>query len=186
MKQNVETGETVISGMGELHLDVLVDRMRREFKVEANVGAPQVSYRETFRASTQARGFFKRQSGGKGQFGDVWIEFTPNEEGKGFEFENAIVGGVVPREFIPAVEKGLVESMANGVLGRLTQWLTLKLNFTMVHTTMSTHLKLPSRSRLHLALKEAAKSAQPAILEPMMARNNHCSRRKPLVMLWVT
>ncbi|MBZ4263256.1 elongation factor G, partial [Streptococcus pneumoniae] len=114
VETNVETGETVISGMGELHLDVLVDRMRREFKVEANVGAPQVSYRETFRASTQARGFFKRQSGGKGQFGDVWIEFTPNEEGKGFEFENAIVGGVVPREFIPAVEKGLVESMANG------------------------------------------------------------------------
>ncbi|MCY7159630.1 elongation factor G, partial [Streptococcus mitis] len=106
VETNVETGETVISGMGELHLDVLVDRMRREFKVEANVGAPQVSYRETFRASTQARGFFKRQSGGKGQFGDVWIEFTPNEEGKGFEFENAIVGGVVPREFIPAAEKG--------------------------------------------------------------------------------
>ena len=85
VETNVETGETVISGMGELHLDVLVDRMRREFKVEANVGAPQVSYRETFRASTQARGFFKRQSGGKGQFGDVWIEFTPNEEGKGFD-----------------------------------------------------------------------------------------------------
>ena len=116
MKTNPETGETVISGMGELHLDVLVDRLKREHKVEANVGAPQVSYRETFRAATQARGFFKRQSGGKGQFGDVWIEFTPNEEGKGFEFENAIVGGVVPREFIPAVEKGLEESMANGVL----------------------------------------------------------------------
>ncbi|MDU7209368.1 MAG: elongation factor G, partial [Streptococcus sp.] len=102
VETNVETGETVISGMGELHLDVLVDRLKREHKVEANVGAPQVSYRETFRAATQARGFFKRQSGGKGQFGDVWIEFTPNEEGKGFEFENAIVGGVVPREFIPA------------------------------------------------------------------------------------
>ena len=116
VETNPETGETVISGMGELHLDVLVDRLKREHKVEANVGAPQVSYRETFRAATQARGFFKRQSGGKGQFGDVWIEFTPNEEGKGFEFENAIVGGVVPREFIPAVEKGLEESMANGVL----------------------------------------------------------------------
>jgi elongation factor G len=116
VETNVETGETVISGMGELHLDVLVDRMKREFKVEANVGAPQVSYRETFRAGTQARGFFKRQSGGKGQYGDVWIEFTPNEEGAGFEFENAIVGGVVPREFVPAVEKGLVETMANGVL----------------------------------------------------------------------
>ena len=118
VETNPETGETVISGMGELHLDVLVDRMKRvNSRFEANVGAPQVSYRETFRASTQARGFFKRQSGGKGQFGDVWIEFTPNEEGKGFEFENAIVGGgVVPREFIPSGRKGLEESMANGVL----------------------------------------------------------------------
>ena len=116
VETNAETGETVIAGMGELHLDVLVDRMRREFKVEANVGAPQVSYRETFRAATQAEGKFVRQSGGKGQYGHVWVEFTPNEEGKGFEFENAIVGGVVPREYIPAVEKGLEDSMANGVL----------------------------------------------------------------------
>ena len=100
-----------------------VDRMKREFKVEANVGAPQVSYRETFRASTQARGFFKRQSGGKGQFGDVWIEFTPNEEGKGFEFENAIVGGVVPREFIPAVEKDF-KNLWRTVSLLVTQWLT--------------------------------------------------------------
>ncbi len=113
---NQETGETVIAGMGELHLDIIVDRMRREFKVEANVGAPQVSYRETFRASTQAEGKFVRQSGGKGQYGHVWIEFTPNEEGAGFEFENAIVGGVVPREYIPAVEAGLKDAMENGVL----------------------------------------------------------------------
>ncbi len=116
VETNVETGETVISGMGELHLDVLVDRMKREFKVEANVGAPQVSYRETFREATKAEGKFVRQSGGKGQYGHVWVESTPNEEGKGFEFENAIVGGVVPREYIPAVEKGLEESMNNGVL----------------------------------------------------------------------
>lgn len=167
VETNVETGETVISGMGELHLDVLVDRMRREFKVEANVGAPQVSYRETFRASTQARGFFKRQSGGKGQFGDVWIEFTPNEEGKGFEFENTIVGGVVPREFIPAVEKGLVESMANGVLaGYPMVDVKAKLYDGSYHDVDSSETAF--KIAASLSLKEAAKSAQPAILEPMM------------------
>ena len=167
VETNVETGETVISGMGELHLDVLVDRMRREFKVEANVGAPQVSYRDTFRASTQARGFFKRQSGGKGQFGDVWIEFTPNEEGKGFEFENAIVGGVVPREFIPAVEKGLVESMANGVLaGYPIVDVKAKLYDGSYHDVDSSETAF--KVAASLALKEAAKTAQPAILEPMM------------------
>ncbi|HFI0578222.1 TPA: elongation factor G [Streptococcus suis] len=167
VETNVETGETVISGMGELHLDVLVDRMRREFKVEANVGAPQVSYRETFRAPTQARGFFKRQSGGKGQFGDVWIEFTPNEEGKGFEFENAIVGGVVPREFIPAVEKGLVESMANGVLaGYPIVDVKAKLYDGSYHDVDSSETAF--KVAASLALKEAAKTAQPTILEPMM------------------
>lgn len=167
VETNVETGETVIAGMGELHLDVLVDRMKREFKVEANVGAPQVSYRETFRASTQARGFFKRQSGGKGQFGDVWIEFTPNEEGKGFEFENAIVGGVVPREFIPAVEKGLIESMANGVLaGYPMVDVKAKLYDGSYHDVDSSETAF--KIAASLALKEAAKSAQPAILEPMM------------------
>lgn len=167
VETNVETGETVIAGMGELHLDVLVDRMKREFKVEANVGAPQVSYRETFRASTQARGFFKRQSGGKGQFGDVWIEFTPNEEGKGFEFENAIVGGVVPREFIPAVEKGLIESMANGVLaGYPLVDVKAKLYDGSYHDVDSSETAF--KIAASLALKEAAKSAQPSILEPIM------------------
>jgi elongation factor G len=109
----------IIAGMGELHLDIIVDRMRREFKVEATVGAPQVSYRETFRQTVQSEGKFVRQSGGKGQFGHVWVEFTPNEEGAGFAFENAIVGGVVPREYIPAVEAGLKDAMENGVLGWL-------------------------------------------------------------------
>ena len=162
-----ETGQTIIAGMGELHLDIIVDRLLREFKVEANVGAPQVSYRETFRASTQARGFFKRQSGGKGQFGDVWIEFTPNEEGKGFEFENAIVGGVVPREFIPAVEKGLEESMANGVLaGYPMVDIKAKLYDGSYHDVDSSETAF--KIAASLALKEAAKSAQPAILEPMM------------------
>ncbi|MCO4629822.1 translation elongation factor G [Streptococcus infantarius subsp. infantarius] len=167
VETNPETGETVISGMGELHLDVLVDRMKREFKVEANVGAPQVSYRETFRQATQARGFFKRQSGGKGQFGDVWIEFTPNEEGKGFEFENAIVGGVVPREFIPAVEKGLQESMANGVLaGYPLVDIKAKLYDGSYHDVDSSETAF--KIAASLALKEAAKTAQPVILEPMM------------------
>ncbi|WP_338997874.1 elongation factor G [Lactococcus formosensis] len=167
VETNVETGETVISGMGELHLDVLVDRMKREFKVEANVGAPQVSYRETFRASTQARGFFKRQSGGKGQYGNVWIEFTPNEEGAGFEFENAIVGGVVPREFVPAVEKGLVETMANGVLaGYPMVDIKAKLYDGSYHDVDSSETAF--KVAASLAMKEAAKTAQPAILEPMM------------------
>ena len=167
VETNAETGETVISGMGELHLDVLVDRMKREFKVEANVGAPQVSYRETFRQATQARGFFKRQSGGKGQFGDVWIEFTPNEEGKGFEFENAIVGGVVPREFIPAVEKGLQESMANGVLaGYPMVDIKAKLYDGSYHDVDSSETAF--KIAASLALKEAAKTAHPVILEPMM------------------
>ncbi|MFK4460937.1 elongation factor G [Bacillus safensis] len=113
---NPETGQTIISGMGELHLDIIVDRMKREFKVEANVGAPQVAYRETFRSGAKVEGKFVRQSGGRGQFGHVWIEFEPNEEGAGFEFENAIVGGVVPREYIPAIQAGLEDSLENGVL----------------------------------------------------------------------
>ena len=167
VETNVETGETVIAGMGELHLDVLVDRMRREFKVDANVGAPQVSYRETFRSATNAEGKFVRQSGGKGQYGHVWIEFTPNEEGAGFEFENAIVGGVVPREFIPAVEKGLVESMANGVLaGYPMVDVKAKLYDGSYHDVDSSETAF--KIAASLALKEAAKTAQPAILEPMM------------------
>ncbi|MFK4566221.1 elongation factor G [Enterococcus sp. UD-01] len=168
VETNVETGETVISGMGELHLDVLVDRMRREFKVEANVGAPQVSYRETFRAPlTQAEGKFVRQSGGKGQYGHVWIEFTPNEEGKGFEFENAIVGGVVPREYIPAVEKGLEESMNNGVLaGYPLVDIKAKLYDGSYHDVDSNETAF--RVAASMALRAAAKKANPVILEPMM------------------
>lgn len=165
---NTETGETIIAGMGELHLDVLVDRMRREFKVEANVGAPQVSYRETFRAPvTQAEGKFVRQSGGKGQFGHVWVEFTPNEEGAGFAFENAIVGGVVPREYIPAVEAGLKASMENGVLaGYPLVDIKCKLYDGSYHDVDSNETAF--RVAASLALKAAAKKAQPAILEPIM------------------
>lgn len=107
IETNVEIGETIIFGMGELYLDALVDCMKREFEVEANVDVPQVSYRGTFRQAIQARRLFKHQSGGRGQFGDVRIESAPNEKGKGFELENTIVGGVAPCEFTPAVEKGL-------------------------------------------------------------------------------
>ena len=167
VETNAETGETVIAGMGELHLDVLVDRMRREFKVEANVGAPQVSYRETFRASTQAEGKFVRQSGGKGQYGHVWIEFTPNEEGKGFEFENAIVGGVVPREYIPSVEQGLKEAMQNGVLAGYPLF-DVKANLYdgSYHDVDSSEAAF--KVAASLSLRNAASKAGAVILEPIM------------------
>ncbi|WP_071130202.1 elongation factor G [Enterococcus timonensis] len=164
---NSETGETIIAGMGELHLDIIVDRMRREFKVEANVGAPQVSYRETFRGSTQAEGKFVRQSGGKGQYGHVWIEFTPNEEGAGFEFENGIVGGVVPREYIPAVEAGLKASMENGVLaGYPLVDIKARLYDGSYHDVDSSETAF--RVAASMALRAAAKKANPVILEPIM------------------
>ncbi len=165
---NPETGETVIAGMGELHLDIIVDRMRREFKVEATVGAPQVSYRETFRKSVQAEGKFVRQSGGKGQYGHVWVEFTPNEEGGGFAFENGIVGGVVPREYIPAVEAGLKDAMENGVLaGYPLVDVKAKLYDGSYHDVDSSETAF--KVAASLALRNAAKKADPAILEPMMA-----------------
>ncbi|MCI1903988.1 MAG: elongation factor G [Enterococcaceae bacterium] len=167
-ESNQETGETIIAGMGELHLDIIVDRMRREFKVEANVGAPQVSYRETFRKATKAEGKFIRQSGGKGQYGHVWIEFTPNEEGAGFEFENAIVGGVVPREYIPAVEAGLKDSMENGVLaGYPLVDIKAKLYDGSYHDVDSSETAF--RIAASMALRAAAKTAGPVILEPIMA-----------------
>lgn len=165
---NHETGQTIIAGMGELHLDIIVDRLKREFKVEATVGAPQVSYRETFRGTTQAEGKFVRQSGGKGQYGHVWIEFTPNEEGKGFEFENAIVGGVVPREYIPAVEAGLKDAMENGVLaGFPLVDIKAKLYDGSYHDVDSSETAF--KVAASMALKAAAKKANPSILEPMMA-----------------
>ena len=162
-----ETGQTIISGMGELHLDILVDRMRREFKVEANVGAPQVSYRETFRGSAQVEGKFVRQSGGRGQFGHVWIEFSPNEEGKGFEFENAIVGGVVPREYIPAVEAGLKDALQNGVLaGYPLIDIKAKLFDGSYHDVDSNEMAF--KIAASMALKNAVSKCSPVLLEPMM------------------
>src|SRR5699024_7077499 len=111
-----ETGQVIIGGMGELHLDILVDRMKKEFNVECNVGAPMVSYRETFKQSAQVQGKFARQSGGRGQYGDVKIEFEPNETGGGLEFENSFVGVVVSREYIPSVDAGIKDDMENGIL----------------------------------------------------------------------
>jgi len=162
-----ETGQVIIAGMGELHLDIIVDRMKREFKVEANVGAPQVAYRETFRASAQVEGKFARQSGGRGQFGHVWIEFSPNEEGKGFEFENAIVGGVVPREYIPAVQAGLEDALDRGVLaGYPLVDIKAKLFDGSYHDVDSSEMAF--KIAASMALKNAASKCQPVILEPVM------------------
>jgi len=162
-----ETGQTIIAGMGELHLDIIVDRMRREFKVEANVGQPQVAYRETFRSSAQVEGKFIRQSGGRGQYGHVWIEFSPNERGKGFEFENAIVGGVVPKEYIPAVQAGLEDAMQNGVLaGYPVIDIKAKLFDGSYHDVDSSEMAF--KIAASIALKNAAKVCDPVLLEPIM------------------
>src|SRR5690554_4608653 len=163
-----ETGETLIAGMCELHLEVIVDRLKREFKVEANVGAPQVSYRETFTKTVESEGKFVRQSGGKGQYGHVWIEFSPLEEGEGFEFEDAVVGGVVPREYIPAVEQGLESAMEGGVLaGYPLIDVKAKLYDGSYHDVDSSETAF--KVAASMALRNAAKKAGPAILEPIMA-----------------
>jgi len=164
---NPETGQTIISGMGELHLDIIVDRMKREFKVEANVGAPQVAYRETFRSSAKVEGKFVRQSGGRGQFGHVWIEFEPNEEGAGFEFTNAIVGGVVPREYIPAIQAGLEDSLENGVLAGFPLIdIKAKLFDGSYHDVDSNEMAF--KIAASMALKNAVSKCNPVLLEPMM------------------
>ena len=163
---NPETGETLISGMGELHLDIMVERMKREFNVEATIGEPQVAYRETFTQPAKAQGKFVRQSGGKGQYGDVWIEFTPNP-GEGYEFEDAIVGGVVPREYIPSVDAGLQEAMKNGVLaGYPLIDVKAKLYDGSYHEVDSSEAAF--KVAASLALKNAAAKAGAVILEPIM------------------
>ncbi|WP_079504270.1 elongation factor G [Mesobacillus jeotgali] len=162
-----ETGQVIIAGMGELHLDIIVDRMKREFKVEANVGAPQVAYRETFRESANVEGKFARQSGGRGQYGHVWIEFSPNEEGKGFEFENGIVGGVVPREYIPAVQAGLEDALDRGVLaGYPLVDIKARLFDGSYHDVDSSEMAF--KIAASMALKNAASKCKPVILEPVM------------------
>jgi elongation factor G len=165
---NEETGQTIIGGMGELHLEIIVDRMKREFKVEANVGRPQVAYKETIRKKVQAEGKFIRQSGGRGQFGHVWIEIEPNEKGKGYEFEDAIVGGVIPREFIKPVSVGIIEAMKNGILaGYPVEDVKVKLFDGSYHDVDSSEMAFKIAGSI--AFQAAAKKASPAILEPIMA-----------------
>jgi elongation factor G len=153
--------------MGELHLEIIVDRMLREFKVETNVGAPQVAYRETFKAGAKVEGKFVRQSGGRGQYGHVWIEFEPLEAGGGFVFENKIVGGVVPREYIPAVQSGIEESMKNGVLAGFP---LVDLKATIFdgsyHDVDSNEMAFKIAGSM--ALKAAKDKCQPVLLEPIM------------------
>ncbi|ARK28510.1 elongation factor G [Halalkalibacter krulwichiae] len=164
---NEETGQTIISGMGELHLDIIVDRMKREFKVEANVGAPQVSYRETIRQTAQVEGKFVRQSGGRGQFGHVWVEFSPNEEGAGFEFENAVVGGSVPREYIGSVEQGIEEALQNGMIaGYPVIDIKAKLYDGSYHDVDSSEMAF--KIAASMALKNAKSKCAPVLLEPLM------------------
>ncbi|MGD8779023.1 MAG: elongation factor G [Ignavibacteria bacterium] len=163
-----ETGQTVISGMGELHLEILVDRMKREFKVEANIGKPQVAYRESITQKINAEGKFVKQSGGRGKYGHVWVEMEPNEAGKGYEFENAIVGGVIPREYIPAVSKGIEEAMRNGVVaGYPVVDVKVKLYDGSYHDVDSDELSFKVAGSM--AFREGASKASPTLLEPIMS-----------------
>ena len=167
IKSDEETLETIISGMGELHLEIIVDRMKREFKVEANVGRPQVAYKETIREKAEAEGKYIKQSGGRGQYGHVWIRVEPQERGKGFEFENKIRGGVVPQEFIPAVEKGVTEALDRGIIAGFP---LVDLKATIYdgsyHEVDSSEAAFKIAGSM--ALKEAAKRAKPVLLEPIM------------------
>jgi len=168
VRTDEESGQTIISGMGELHLEILVDRMRREFNVEANVGAPQVAYREAIKKEVEQEGKHAKQSGGKGQYGHVWIKMAPNEPGKGFEFIDAIKGGSVPREYIPAVEKGMKEALNNGVLaGFPVVDVKITLFDGSYHDVDSSELAF--KLAAILAFKDGMRKASPVLLEPMMA-----------------
>ncbi len=162
-----ETGQTIISGMGELHLEIIVDRLMREFKVQANVGKPQVAYRETIRSSTRAEGKYIRQTGGRGQYGHVWLELEPLERGKGFEFLNKIVGGVVPKEYVPAIEAGVREAMENGVLaGYPVVDVRVTLYDGSYHEVDSSEMAF--KIAASMGFKEGANRADPVLLEPIM------------------
>jgi elongation factor G len=163
-----ETAQTIISGMGELHLEIIVDRLRREFNVEANVGKPQVAYRETVRSKSQAEGKYIRQTGGRGQYGHVWLEVEPQEAGKGFEFVSKIVGGAVPREYIPAVEKGIREALENGVLAGYPM---VDIKVTLIdgsyHDVDSSEMAF--KIAASMGFKQASRQANPVLLEPIMS-----------------
>ena len=168
VRTDEESGQTIISGMGELHLEIIVDRMKREFGVEANVGAPQVAYREAIRKPVEIEGKFVKQSGGKGQYGHVWLKMEPNEAGKGFQFVDAIKGGVVPREFIPAVQKGLEETLPNGVLaGFPVVDVKVTLFDGSYHEVDSNENAF--KMAASMAFKDGMRKANPVLLEPMMA-----------------
>ena len=168
VRSDEESGQTIISGMGELHLEIIVDRMRREFGVEANVGAPQVAYREAIRKMVEVEGKFVKQSGGRGQYGHVWLKLEPNETGKGFEFVDQIKGGVVPRDFIPAVEKGLNETLPNGVLaGFPVVDVKVTLFDGSYHDVDSNENAF--KMAASMAFKDGMRKANPVLLEPMMA-----------------
>jgi elongation factor G len=168
VRTDEESGQTIISGMGELHLEILVDRMKREFGVEANVGAPQVAYREAIRRQVEQEGKFVKQSGGRGQYGHVWVKLEPNEAGKGFEFVDAIKGGTVPREYIPAVEKGLRETLPNGVLaGFPVVDVKVTLFDGSYHDVDSNENAF--KMAASIAFKDGMRKASPVLLEPMMA-----------------
>ncbi|MCL2021649.1 MAG: elongation factor G [Betaproteobacteria bacterium] len=168
VRTDEESGQTIISGMGELHLEIIVDRMKREFSVEANVGAPQVAYRECIRKAVEQEGKFIKQSGGRGQYGHVWLKIEPNEAGKGYEFVDAIKGGVVPREYIPAVDKGLQDAVNSGVLAGFP---VVDVKFTLFdgsyHDVDSNENAF--RMAASMAFREGMKKANPTLLEPMMA-----------------
>lgn len=168
VRTDEESGQTIISGMGELHLEIIVDRMKREFGVEANVGAPQVAYREAIRKQVEIEGKFVKQSGGRGQYGHVWLRMEPNEAGKGFEFIDEIKGGVVPREYIPAVEKGLQDSLSNGVLaGYPVVDVKIALFDGSYHDVDSNENAF--KMAASMAFKDGMRKANPVLLEPMMA-----------------
>ena len=168
VRSDEESGQTIISGMGELHLEIIVDRMRREFGVEANIGAPQVAYRECIKKLVEQEGKFVKQSGGRGQFGHVWLKLEPNEAGKGYEFVDAIKGGTVPREYIPAVDKGLQDAIKSGVLAGFP---VVDIKFTLFdgsyHDVDSNENAF--RMAASMAFKEGMRKAQPTLLEPMMS-----------------